>query len=47
MTSLSSAPLNRRQFLKLGAGASAALATVGMTATLTGCSSSQPASGSG
>lgn len=45
MTSLSSAPLNRRQFLKLGAGASAALATVGMTATLTGCSSGQPASG--
>ena len=33
MTSLSSAPLNRRQFLKLGAGASAALATIGMTAT--------------
>ncbi|WP_373184467.1 twin-arginine translocation signal domain-containing protein [Halopseudomonas sp.] len=45
MTSLTSAQLNRRQFLKLGAGASAALATVGMTATLSGCSSSQPASG--
>ncbi|WP_339844018.1 twin-arginine translocation signal domain-containing protein [uncultured Halopseudomonas sp.] len=45
MTSLSSAPLNRRQFLKLGAGASAALATVGMTATLSGCSSSRPGVG--
>lgn len=45
MTSLASTSLSRRQFLKLGAGASAALATVGMTATLSGCSSSQPGNG--
>lgn len=45
MSSISSAQLNRRQLLKLGLGASATLATVGMTATLTGCSSSQPANG--
>ena len=34
--------LSRRELLKLGAGASLALATVGVTSTLTGCSSSQP-----
>ena len=36
--------LSRRELLKLGAGASLALTTVGMTATLTGCSSSQAGS---
>lgn len=34
--------LSRRELLKLGAGASLALTTVGVTSTLTGCSSSQP-----
>lgn len=35
--------LSRRELLKLGAGASLALTTAGMTATLSGCSSSQAA----
>lgn len=36
--------MNRRGLLKLGVGASLALGTVGIAATLTGCSPSRPAS---
>lgn len=45
MNSINSARINRRDLLKLSLGASATLATVGMTATLSGCSSSQPGIG--
>ncbi|TVP93404.1 MAG: twin-arginine translocation pathway signal protein [Pseudomonadaceae bacterium] len=44
MSSITQARLSRRELLKLGAGASLVLTTAGMTATLTGCSSSEPAS---
>jgi hypothetical protein len=37
--------MSRRSLLKLGLGASAVLATAGLTATLSGCSSDAPASG--
>ncbi|NGO90263.1 hypothetical protein LG409_07925 [Halomonas sp. NyZ770] len=43
MSSITQARLSRRELLKLGAGASLVLTTAGMTATLTGCSSSEPA----
>ncbi len=45
MSTIASTPLSRRSLLKLGLGASAVLATAGLTATLSGCSSSAPASG--
>lgn len=45
MPSITSTRINRRDLLKLGIGASATLATVGMTATLSGCSSAQPGNG--
>ena len=44
MSSITQPRLSRRELLKLGAGASLLLTTAGMTASLTGCSSSQPAS---
>ncbi|RHW21212.1 twin-arginine translocation pathway signal protein [Pseudomonas jilinensis] len=44
MTSLTQTRLSRRELLKIGAGASLALTTVGLTATLSGCSSSRPSS---
>lgn len=37
--------LNRRELLKVGLGASLLLGTAGITASLSGCSSSQPATG--
>ncbi|WP_227369493.1 hypothetical protein [Halomonas sp. M20] len=37
--------LSRRELLKLGFGASLTLTTVGVTASLAGCSSAQPAAG--
>ncbi|SDU37854.1 hypothetical protein [Halopseudomonas salegens] len=43
MSSITQARLSRRELLKLGAGASLVLTTVGVTATLTRCSSSDPA----
>ncbi|PKM29472.1 MAG: twin-arginine translocation pathway signal protein [Gammaproteobacteria bacterium HGW-Gammaproteobacteria-11] len=42
MPAITSAQLSRRELLKLSLGASLALSTVGVTATLSGCSSSQP-----
>tara|TARA_R110000822_G_scaffold33952_20_gene96568 strand:+ start:1725 stop:2258 length:534 start_codon:yes stop_codon:yes gene_type:complete len=45
MSTIASTPLSRRSLLKLGLGASVVLATAGLTATLSGCSSSAPASG--
>lgn len=45
MSSIMSTPLQRRQLLKLGLGASVMLATAGLTATLSGCSSEQPREG--
>lgn len=44
-TQRASIQLSRRSLLKLGVGASAVLATAGLTATLSGCSSDAPASG--
>jgi len=43
--SATTAGISRRRVLKLGAGASAFLATAGLTAGLSGCSSSSPAMG--
>ncbi|WP_404470719.1 hypothetical protein LG301_08870 [Vreelandella venusta] len=43
MPSTTQVRLSRRELLKLGAVTSVALTTVGVTATLTGCSSSEPA----
>jgi len=40
---LDNLPINRRELLKVGAGASLALSTLGVAATLTGCSPSRPA----
>ncbi|WP_048305576.1 hypothetical protein [Halomonas sp. PR-M31] len=37
--------ISRRELLKLGLGASLTLTTVGVTASLSGCSSAQPAAG--
>ncbi len=45
MSTIASTPMSRRSLLKLGLGASAVLATAGLTATLSGCSSDAPASG--
>lgn len=45
MPTISTPQVSRRSFLKLGLGASAVLATAGLTATLSGCSSDSPASG--
>ncbi|WP_339650185.1 twin-arginine translocation pathway signal protein [Halopseudomonas pelagia] len=45
MSTISAPQLSRRSLLKLGLGASAVLATAGLTATLSGCSSDAPASG--
>lgn len=44
MSTTHTVQLSRRSLLKLGIGASAALATAGLTATLSGCSSAAPAS---
>ncbi|HDZ55530.1 MAG TPA: twin-arginine translocation pathway signal protein [Pseudomonas xinjiangensis] len=43
MASINPPRLNRRELLKLTLGASLALSTVGVTASLTGCTSGQPA----
>ena len=43
MSDTTSANLDRRSLLKLGLGASLMLGTAGLTATLSGCSSSGPA----
>lgn len=45
MSTISTAQLSRRSLLKLGLGASAVLATAGLTATLSGCTSAAPAHG--
>jgi hypothetical protein len=45
MSSFTSPRINRRDLLKLSLGASATLATVDLTATLSGCSSAQPGNG--
>lgn len=45
MSTIASTPMSRRSLLKLGLGASAVLATAGLTATLSGCSSDAPARG--